>query len=264
MHFCSISNVQLLQPSREPGHAHGHTDTLVHRWGRRPFHATQQRGPQTHVQQRNTSQRPDVDRDECLSLPAARPHCCRMTEKRHCGHSHCTLRGTDPLQRPLSWYYLCLRLSFQESIWLCLGWSWLRHMLDVAGPVHLAVPGLQCVPSLIPLPAAPGHLHTLWWEWGWWAWQGMGVGTVSALWCLGQMSPPQTYATTWHLCPPAGRELPLLGHCASMADGHVCQLPRDLREAPNRSAFLEGRTFSPFLLLLNAEPVDKTIYQVLL
>lgn len=49
-----------------------------------------------------------------------------------------------------------------------------------------------------------------------------------------------------------------------MADGHVCQLPRDLREAPNRSAFLEGRTFSPFLLLLNAEPVDKTIYQVLL
>lgn len=49
-----------------------------------------------------------------------------------------------------------------------------------------------------------------------------------------------------------------------MADGHVCQLPRDLREAPNRSAFLEGRTSSPFLLLLNAEPVDKTFYQVLL
>lgn len=64
--------------------------------------------------------------------------------------------------------------------------------------------------------------------------------------------------------PTAGRELPLLGHCANMADGHVCQLPRDLREDPNRSAFLEGRAFSPFLLLLNAEPVGKTIYQILL
>lgn len=49
-----------------------------------------------------------------------------------------------------------------------------------------------------------------------------------------------------------------------MADGHVCQLPRDLTEDPNRSAFLEGRAFSPSLLLLNAEPVDKTIYQILL
>lgn len=189
MHFCSISIVQLLQPSHWPGHAHGHTDTLIHRMEMRPFHATQQTGPQAQRQQRRASQRPDLGKDECLSLLTARPHCWGMTEKKHCGQYHCTLKGPDPLQCPLSWYYLCPRRSFQESIWLCLGWSWLHHGLDVAGPVYLAVSAFQCLLSLSPLSAAPGHLHTLWWEWAWWTWQGMAMGTVSALWCLGQMSP---------------------------------------------------------------------------
>lgn len=47
MRFCSISNVQLLQLCLGPGHAHDHTDTLVHRLGRRPFHVIQLGGPQT-------------------------------------------------------------------------------------------------------------------------------------------------------------------------------------------------------------------------
>lgn len=51
MHFCSISNVQLLQPCLGPGHAHGHTDMLVHRLGRRPFHPIRQREPQIHRQE---------------------------------------------------------------------------------------------------------------------------------------------------------------------------------------------------------------------
>lgn len=63
MHFCSISNVQLLHPSHGPGHAHGHTDTVVHRWGRRPLHATSTEDHRL-VQQRSASQRPETVRPE--------------------------------------------------------------------------------------------------------------------------------------------------------------------------------------------------------
>lgn len=121
MHFCSISNVQLLQPSRGPGYAHGHTDTLVHRWGRRPFHATQQRGPQTPVQQRSASQRPDMDRDECLSLPAACPHCWRMTEKKAMWTFPLRSQGHRPLATPFE-LILSVSPTFFPRVHLAVPW----------------------------------------------------------------------------------------------------------------------------------------------
>lgn len=142
------------------------------------------------------------------------------------------LKGPIPLWCPLSWHFLHLGLSFQASIWLFLGWSWLHNMLDVAKPVHLAAQPLQYPGSLFLLSAAPGHLH---------APGGDGRGVIEAEGEHGNFKCPVLLETNPPYPNPAGicnhlaltptrmkQSSPCWGHCASMADGHVCQLPRDL------------------------------------
>lgn len=73
-------------------------------------------------------------------------------------------QGHRPLATPFE-LILSVSPTFFPRVHLAVPWVVLAPShARCGGPVHLAVMVLQCLPSLIPLPAAPGHLHTLWWE----------------------------------------------------------------------------------------------------
>lgn len=119
----------------------------------------------------------------------------------------------------------CLGLSFQASIWLCLGWSWLQHMLNVARPVYLADLALQVssfgFPSALPSSQRGWHRGS--------AWGRVSIGMACALCYLGWTA-HSLLLPSLSAGPAAGSRDPLCqGHGASTADGHVCPLPRDLR-----------------------------------
>lgn len=119
----------------------------------------------------------------------------------------------------------CLGLSFQASIWLCLGWSWLQHMLNVARPVHLADLALQVssfgFPSALPSSQRGWHRGSVWGR--------VSIGMACALCYLGWTA-HSLLLPSLSAGPAAGSRVPLCqGHSANTADGHVCPLPRDLR-----------------------------------
>ena len=232
--ICNDCNPQMWACTCVHVRAHTHTHTHKPAWWTHS-HTARQRWPLAQTLSSNcrggwtSPLRADVEQHE--APPPEFLLCIPGGQWQSPGHPllPCVSPGPDPMWCPLSWCHLSLGLSFQASIWLFLGWSWLRGLLDAARPVDLAAPAPPAPGFWVKLSLALGHPHTP----GGGRWGVSEIedehGDCKCPVLCGTQAPSAGICN--HLAPtPTSRKQSsrCWGHCASMADGHMCQLPRDL------------------------------------
>lgn len=137
----------------------------------------------------------------------------RMTEPRAPCHIPCSSRGPGP-GMPLE-LVLFMPWPFSSCIHLVVPWVVLAPQHTGCGTACAFGSPAPPVPRLsVPLSAAPGHLHPPHGDGGLiGAEGGHGGFKCPVLFVANPLPPhpPQAYATTWHLHPPAGSRAPLAG-----------------------------------------------------
>lgn len=264
--FCSISDMPLLQPSGRRGPAHTGThpsqrgaDRLPHSW------ADATPGSHTAVRSETGERprpRPDTENHEDPSLRALPLHSWRRrTELEASCDISSPPQGPKPLVMPFELVPLA-PWPFLPSAHLVVPWVVLAPLCARCGeacsfgspkpssaqafPSHSLRPLGPSVPPVGLVRGQQGRGCAREWRVSWAGWD---------------RAPPSAGICNHLELTPTSRQPSSLcwGHSASVTDGPVCQLPRDLTQDPNRSAFLEGRTVSPLLPFLKAGAADETI-----